>query len=314
MKFSLLAIPMALALIFAFQNCGSKFQPLEQSSLGGSLADLGTSDLQFSVMDGTSGALVGATQDIIVDAPYTISITGVTLPADAQVTWTAIALTGAVHVHPGATPATAELHCEAAGNIDLSVSVVSANHTYTSRKMNVKCVVGAPGVPGAPTPTPAPGTPSATLVTFRIPAGTGKGPWNSAATVVKVNVGQTLRIVNDDTTVHRMHTNGAPCGHQPSDSATGQAYDCVVSAPIAATTLGAYDHNIGTNARFYVQATDGKALYATSCQGCHGAIANSQRRNSTPTQIRAALMNVSVMKTIVLNDDQVAAISYSLSH
>jgi hypothetical protein len=53
------------------------------------------------------------------------------------------------------------------------------------------------------------------VVIFRIKAGTGKASWNTEATEVDVKVGQVLRIVNDDSVPHRLHTNGKPCPHGP---------------------------------------------------------------------------------------------------
>ncbi len=48
------------------------------------------------------------------------------------------------------------------------------------------------------------------LVEFDIPPGTGDGPWNSPAQAVTAHVGDVLRIVNDDTVPHRLHTDSGP--------------------------------------------------------------------------------------------------------
>lgn len=78
------------------------------------------------------------------------------------------------------------------------------------------------------------------IVEFRIPKGTGNGAWNTAATPAKFKVGQTLRIYNDDTVIHQMHTNGAPCPH--GDVIQPGAYgDCVASRAYSGSAL--YDHN-----------------------------------------------------------------------
>lgn len=95
---------------------------------------------------------------------------------------------------------------------------------------------------------------SADIVEFHIPAGTGNGPWNSLRTAVHVVVGQTLRIINDDSVPHRLHTSGAPCPHQPNTSAPGEYFDCVVTRPVEAARGSTYDHIAGTNAKFYVEA------------------------------------------------------------
>jgi hypothetical protein len=105
-----------------------------------------------------------------------------------------------------------------------------------------------------PTPPPA-GDPN--VVEFRIAAGTGNQPWNTIGAPMNVKVGQTLRIINDDTINHRLHTGGQPCGHQPGNMAPGQSYDCVVARAYDGTAGGApmYDHIVGPSARFYVVAT-----------------------------------------------------------
>ncbi|CAN5575891.1 hypothetical protein BH10BDE1_BH10BDE1_32970 [soil metagenome] len=307
LKFTLVAIPLAAMLIFSFQNCGTGFQTVQLNSQA--LVDLSTGmEVPVTIVD-SKNVPVTKTTEIIVDGEYHMSISGVRLPADALVTWTAtITPGGVVHTHPGLTMADAELHCEMPGIITVSVSVRQNNQTYSSKPMNISCQQ-APDLTPAPTPDP-----NAATVTFRIPAGTNKSAWNTAATTVTVYVGQTLKIVNDDSIVHRLHTGNAPCNHQPSDSAPGATFDCVVQRPIVAANGGTYDHNIGTGARFYVTAIDGKALYATNCQGCHGAIATSQHRNATPAKIKSQIATQNEMKGIVLSDDQIAAVAYSLSH
>jgi len=63
-------------------------------------------------------------------------------------------------------------------------------------------------VAAAPVPAGAGG-----VVTFHIPAGTGKKAWNSAETPIPLQAGQTLEIVNDDSVQHWIHTDGAPFFH-----------------------------------------------------------------------------------------------------
>lgn len=103
------------------------------------------------------------------------------------------------------------------------------------------------------TPPPSPGSPN--VVTFRIKAGTGTGPWNTEAQIVQVKVGQTLRIVNDDSTPHRLHTNGAPCAHG-QNFGPGASFDCKITRAFDSGTSpgGLYDHVAGPTARFYVKA------------------------------------------------------------
>jgi hypothetical protein len=95
------------------------------------------------------------------------------------------------------------------------------------------------------------------VIEFHIKAGTGAGSYNTAETPVVVKVGQTLRLFNDDTIAHRLHTSGAPCPHQPGNTAPGASFDCVITKSIdAATTPGAvYDHIAGPSSVFFLKAT-----------------------------------------------------------
>jgi len=94
------------------------------------------------------------------------------------------------------------------------------------------------------------GTPM--LVSFRIAEGTGNAPWNSPETRIQLKVGQTLRIINDDTVAHRLHTNGRPCAHGPNIP-PGGFFDCVLAQTYSEAANGIlYDHNAGTSARFYL--------------------------------------------------------------
>ena len=87
-------------------------------------------------------------------------------------------------------------------------------------------------------------TVASNLIVFRIPLGTGNGAWNMQASAVMVTPGKTLRIFNDDSVNHILHTNGnMPCGHQ--NTATGQPgtfYDCVIAAGFNPATSRTYDH------------------------------------------------------------------------
>ena len=93
------------------------------------------------------------------------------------------------------------------------------------------------------------------LIEFHIVAGTARSAWNTKETAVTVKIGDTLRIINDDTSVHRLHTNGIPCPHAAANmEAGGGFYDCVIAKAIDPETDGAlYDHNHGPNAAFWVK-------------------------------------------------------------
>lgn len=121
----------------------------------------------------------------------------------------------------------------------------------------------------SPVPSVAPtGAPPSSeipkIVEFHIPAGAGAGPWNTKASPLEIRLPAdvvknpvTLRIINDDSTAHVLHTNGAPCPHQNigAPTRTGGVHECVIKAPFDSTAGGVlYDHNKGQGAWFYVRA------------------------------------------------------------
>ncbi len=90
-----------------------------------------------------------------------------------------------------------------------------------------------------------------TVVEFHIPPGTGHGPWNNLAHAVTAHVGDVLRIVNDDTVPHRLHTDGAPFPHPTADIPPSQSADYVLQAPFQPGDGHVlYDHDSGPAASF----------------------------------------------------------------
>ena len=99
------------------------------------------------------------------------------------------------------------------------------------------------------------------VIEFRIAAGTGQNPWNTKANPVQIKLpatgSVTLRIINDDTTPHVLHTDGVPCPHGNIGAPLkkGDKYDCVIRKAFDSTAGGVlYDHNVGESAFFYVKA------------------------------------------------------------
>lgn len=91
-------------------------------------------------------------------------------------------------------------------------------------------------------------------VDFHIRAGTGGKSWNTKADPVRVSVGQTLRIINDDSVTHQLHTSGEPCEHGDAFS-PGETSYCEITSEADPETTELYDHRYGPTARFYVKAT-----------------------------------------------------------
>lgn len=79
----------------------------------------------------------------------------------------------------------------------------------------------------------------AAVIEFHISAGTGGGPWNTKETAVQVVIGDTLRLINDDSVVHALHTDeGIPCEHGSDMAPAGGSYDCVIAAAFDANVDG----------------------------------------------------------------------------
>lgn len=94
---------------------------------------------------------------------------------------------------------------------------------------------------------------NAEIVEFRIPAGTQNNSWNTQETPIVFKVGDTIRIFNDDSTLHRLHTNGAPCGHGP-DIKPGKSWDCLAKYALSSTQDGPlYDHYAGETAEVWFE-------------------------------------------------------------
>jgi hypothetical protein len=68
---------------------------------------------------------------------------------------------------------------------------------------------------------------------------------------VAAHVGDVLRIVNDDTVPHRLHTDGAPFPHRTADIPPSQSADYVLQAPVQPGDGHVpYDHDIGRSGGF----------------------------------------------------------------
>ncbi|MBM4250787.1 MAG: hypothetical protein FJ146_02340 [Deltaproteobacteria bacterium] len=91
---------------------------------------------------------------------------------------------------------------------------------------------------------PPPSTPATNtqpnVVEFKIKAGTGNGPWNDAATTINLKVGQSLKITNEDTVDHLLHTGGAPFPHARNPIKPGTSVTFQVTKAFAGPML--YDH------------------------------------------------------------------------
>lgn len=305
-----------------FTNCdgGFKYDPSS-----GKLESLGegqnqSGDLKITTFN-PAGTVVADGQSLEGGVDYRLVATGVGL-SDATIAWQMTENSGSCVLRNGASEDTRFVMCDQSGRVSVQVSA-----TFPG---------GARSVASVPRTTAAPansddacGASTADRVVFRIPANTGTSPWNSSAAPVLTFVGQTLRICNNDSRGHRLHTNGNPCPHQPNTMASGAFYDCAITNTngVNATTGivgGTYDHDIGTNAAFYIRVLSGQALYADatqsstgrdSCATCHNPFSNSSVRNASFAEIKAAIASVPQMAVMQngLSDDEIRAIAFALS-
>jgi hypothetical protein len=106
-------------------------------------------------------------------------------------------------------------------------------------------------VPAPPSPAPAP-TPA--TVIFHIPGGTGNRAWNDGSSRVIARVGDTLRLINDDSVGHRLHTAGRPFPHPSADIFPGGTADFVLQTPYDPSADGPLtDHDQGPQALFFLE-------------------------------------------------------------
>ncbi len=73
--------------------------------------------------------------------------------------------------------------------------------------------------------------------------------------MINAKIGQTIRVFNDDTVIHRLHTaNNAPCPHGVNIP-VGGSRDCVVGKAFDSTNSNAvYDHIVGQSAKIWIKS------------------------------------------------------------
>ena len=137
-------------------------------------------------------------------------------------------------------------------DIDEDTYAFIAARDYSDRRVGLRHSARgllAGGAPPAGPPSPVPPTPTPTTVVFRIPSGTGRGPWNDGSCRVIAKVGDTLRIINGDSVAHRLHTAGRPFPRPetdifPADLVLERPFDPSADGPLS-------DHDQGPQAIFF---------------------------------------------------------------
>ncbi len=207
----------------------------------------------------------------------------------------------------GNSAATYTINCPMAGAIEVNLQGLLLGQPVTFPTFRAT-LANAPGTGGGRTEINM-------TISFNIQAGTGKAPWNNAAAIVETFVGQSLKITNNDSIIHRLHTGGRPFPHGNNINAAASATYVIAQSYNRATNGSIYDHIAGTAAPFYLVAYDGSQLYAQNCAACHGALATSAKLNAKVSQIKLGIANEPTMKTaalMALTQRQIEAISYAL--
>lgn len=255
-------------------------------------------------------------QDMITGNDLSFQARGAGISSGAAYAWS-YSLNGSTpcHSHPESDPSVFTVHCDNPGSLRVSLQITNPDGSVVSLSYSAEIAQNT-----APAPVPS----TAASLTFRVKAGTGPSPWNTMASEIELFVGQTLRVFNDDSINHQLHVdrfntnadlNARPCAHQAAAMAPGGFYDCVVTkAYDPAIHPNIYDHLAGPNARFYLRAYDGAALYQNKCASCHNPLATSEVKNRSVTQISNALNSVSAMSSLKsMPAGEIRAISYILN-
>ena len=307
--------------VLFFQNCdgGFHYDPgsgsLTSASTGGGV---GSDQFRLTTFS-PNGIVVPEGQSFEGGVEYRVVGSGQNVPT-ATLMWQLLSNTGNCVLKSATTPETRYVMCDKSGSVTIQATSIWQDGTSTvlaSTRTTAALIVDACGASNS------------SRVVFRIPSGTASAAWNYSASPVVVYVGQTLRICNDDSTAHQLHTDGTPCPHQPNTMAKGAFYDCSVANAngVNATTglfNNLYDHVVGTNAAFYVRPFDGQALYAAtnktsngqSCVSCHNGFANSTKKGANFTNLKNAIMNNTGGMGIYngrITDDELRAIVFALN-
>ncbi len=92
---------------------------------------------------------------------------------------------------------------------------------------------------------------------FTISAGTGSRAWNSRDTTLVARKGDTLRIFNEDSVAHRLHTSNRPFPHASNEMIPGESSDFLLLTTFDPVQEGPlYDHNHGQQAHFWLRVVD----------------------------------------------------------
>lgn len=238
-KLQLLVVTsLSLGLVLTFNNCGSSFKTLisDEQILHESLT------LNKEVyINGANENLFQTGRDLIFSADI------VEPPQNAVYEWSYKVnnLPQGCNLVSNPVPSMYKINCPTVtGQLVVSLVVKSSLGDIMAEPV----VYALTAAPANPVTEPVG---ASNDVAFTIPAGTGRGSWNTADNPIRARMGQRIVITNADTVAHRMHTGGSPCPHG-ANILPGQTGVCVVNSAFNGMV---YDHNNGTAARIYIVTT-----------------------------------------------------------
>lgn len=277
---------LAFIALTAFQNCDAGFR-VDPGS--GSLSSSGERDLTgaFAVRAFyPGGAELSTATNFDLTTDYEIRAAGDNISSALLTFSVSTASTAVCTLSSVGNLTKRNLRCSSTGSLVLLLRAIWPDESITNA-MLTRTV-------GAALPT---GTNSAD-VTFTIVSGTGTQAWNTMAAPVRVFVGQTLKINNNDSRAHRLHTGGSPFPHQDDTIPVNGSKVFTIQSAHPVASEGVYEHDGG--GAFYIDAVDGKAQFTRtfnvagsqqSCATCHGGIAASNKRGTQLGNLNSAIQN-----------------------
>lgn len=284
-------------LVIAFQNCSKGFQSTDHGAIPLASESLAFSDVQVQA---SSLSKLEATSDIVFEIASDNQF-----PVNLVWSHRFKNLAGGCTERNGTQANSYILNCPGSGELEVQLQgeVHGRQSTFPVYKVTLANA-------------PDNGQPQINMtVVFNIPAGTGNQPWNTAATTVETFVGQTLELKNNDTVVHRLHTNGRPFPHGNNIAVGGTMRHVIAQSYNRMTNGVIYDHIAGTSAAFFLAAYDGAQLYSQNCASCHGPLATSEVAQARVSAIQNALTaqpQMQIVPLMSLTRRQIEAISYAL--
>ncbi len=179
----------------------------------------------------------------------------------------------------------AQIVCTTWGQLGLEITALFDNGSEYISTINLGFIDTNPGGNGDQGP----------VRIYRVLNGTGGGTWGSNGWLQSsgdpargvVYVGQTLKIINEDSAEHQpFAANGLNCTNAPFPLLTGQSYDCEITQELITAEDYIVDNLNSADGRLSFKAIDADRIYNDqfNCTSCHG-----HKTGSSAAQIETAI-------------------------